>query len=818
MHQRTLLKIDPYFTELFFAGSEEGKDNASFIPIVDFPLPKSSEHYPEFYASVDGVQFRLGVIAILKEIVSYLDNKMAAYKEQVESFLLKYINYAGGDAGVNINNFIIYSQGVPFLKGIATLLKELNVSADKKSDLVEELLKHFGVCGPGVGRHIADTYLKLKAMQNIRDEFSLFRLEAAQQVVNMGLKTLDREYIGSDIHYVNAITNHYADVLGFRQLDDEYIKSCNEHILGYLYSYFNGYIRKALSLDSLLNKIIAALDLQNWITRLQKSYSENNMPVYNNTMASLEEKLAIYGQAILSVDSLLLIDDDFNIRGLQYDAIDKLKLNLINRFSESGYLIIFDWKTRQFSETLTLHYLLQQPINFFHVTFHGEVYPFTTFFRKAILHDWTEMTPLHEFLTLFVGYSLQFMEDLAKYTNSFEFANTKHIPEELDRLLNYLVLEGKECWFMLLNHMPEKIGIRFIKKLLTPYVDDAVIIEVVRIYYLYPLFEKRALIINGLLGNHDIKLTVDNTNHTLLHYASTLNLPLTAHYFIDKQADIEARDTSGKTPLFYAASANSSDVLGILLTNNADVDVTDNEGTTALMQACDKGNVEAVTTLLQYKARVDLVDNDNINALQFACGKGSLKIVNLLIDNHVDVNAFDVNVLEDSPLSLAVIGNHKDIVLALFNAGVVFNLRKKHIPKLFAMLDVEKDAVVIIKALNDLLDAYLKEMAAKQEIINLRLFNEEQMLGFLASVHDESQDSHAQDLKMRRCAKYAVAKAILNSLDLESSCSLVADSTTYESLLWKLSSQNSNRMTLFTETYFQLASKGLVKKDYFNIR
>lgn len=819
MHQRMLLKIEPYFTELFFADVDNSKDSVSFIPSVNFPLPQSSEQYPLFYASLAGVQFRIGAITLIKEMVSYLGDRLPLYKEHVEIFIHKYIDYAGGDAGININNFIIYSQGIPFLKGINDLLKELHISLDKKSDLVEELIKHFGVCGPGVSRHIADTYLKLKAMQNIRDEFSLFRLEASQQVVTMGLKTLEREYIGSDIHYVNAITNHYAAILGFRELEDAYIKSCNEHVLGYLYAYFNQFIRKALSLDNLLSKIIASLDLDNWVMSLQKAYAEHNMPAYNAAMTSIEERLAIYGHAELGVDALLLIDDDFVIKGLQYDAIEKIKINLVNRFSESGYLMAFDWKIMRFNDNFSMYYLLQQPMYFFYVTFHGVVHPFTRFFRNSILKNLPEKEVIHAKLTLLPGFLLQFLENLAKYTASVEFTNMLHSQEEIDRLLEYLLQEGKDCWYILLNHMSQQIGIKFIKKLLKNFVDDAVMMEVIHIYYFYPLFEKRALIINALLGNQDVRLVMDNNRYSVLHYACLLKLPLTAQFFIEQQADIEARDKAGKTPLFYAASANAPNVLRVLLMNQANVDAVDNQGKTALMLACEKGNSDAVVTLLQYGARVNLVDNDKIHALQYACACGSLTIVNLLLQYNANVNAYDADTLEDSPLSLAVDGGYKDIVYALFNAGVIFNLKKRSITKLFTMLDIENDSVVIIKAMNDLLDAYLKEVSAKQDIINLRLFNEEQMLAFLSVINsDDNTSCYDTDLTMRRCAKYAVAKAILDCLDLESSCSMVADSVSYESLLWNISKTNSYRISIFAETYFKLATKGLVKNDYLNMR
>jgi len=100
---------------------------------------------------------------------------------------------------------------------------------------------------------------------------------------------------------------------------------------------------------------------------------------------------------------------------------------------------------------------------------------------------------------------------------------------------------------------------------------------------------------------------------------------------IDKEALINACDSSGRTALMMASSGPYPAAVKILLDHNADPNLTDTEEHfTALMYAAAEGQMDVVKILLAYRADPAMKDVDGDDAMTFARNNGHNDIVSLL--------------------------------------------------------------------------------------------------------------------------------------------------------------------------------------------
>lgn len=133
-------------------------------------------------------------------------------------------------------------------------------------------------------------------------------------------------------------------------------------------------------------------------------------------------------------------------------------------------------------------------------------------------------------------------------------------------------------------------------------------------------------------GNPNIMC--DKYGSTLLHIVRS---PEVAEELIKFNADIEAKDASGRTPLCCAvANSNHLKVVEVLLSNGANVNVKMKAGTTPLYLA---RNLELTNILLSHGAEVNVVDNFGRAPIHSALidGKG-FDIFKALLEAGADVN------------------------------------------------------------------------------------------------------------------------------------------------------------------------------------
>ena len=212
---------------------------------------------------------------------------------------------------------------------------------------------------------------------------------------------------------------------------------------------------------------------------------------------------------------------------------------------------------------------------------------------------------------------------------------------------------------------------------------------------------------------NDLLNSFDDTQHTILHYASRFNrfkVLLALLRTSDRyDLNIDAKTDEGYTPLHYAARYISVEQNSLIIPEMSqedldnfevntdycsvasiqllidygrkkgqtfDINATDQYDQTALHHACLRGNYFGVKILLESGIDVDRRDNQNSTALHFACERGFITIVALLVEK-ADI------LLEDfegsTPFHLATVVGSEDIFKLLckkLNRGQIEALRE----------------------------------------------------------------------------------------------------------------------------------------------
>lgn len=149
---------------------------------------------------------------------------------------------------------------------------------------------------------------------------------------------------------------------------------------------------------------------------------------------------------------------------------------------------------------------------------------------------------------------------------------------------------------------------------------------------------------------------VDFNGNTPLHktviYSGQPDSPesLYAH-LLEKGADIEAKDNSGRTPLRVAVDRQQIRVVEFLIEKGAEVQTKDNNHSTPLHAAGAGGVTPIVRLLIKNGASVNAKDNSKFTPLaNAALNQGNQTIMKMLIDAGANVNekvVFGGNILHN---------------------------------------------------------------------------------------------------------------------------------------------------------------------------
>ncbi len=171
---------------------------------------------------------------------------------------------------------------------------------------------------------------------------------------------------------------------------------------------------------------------------------------------------------------------------------------------------------------------------------------------------------------------------------------------------------------------------------------------------------------------------------TPLFMAAQLNQVEVVRYFVSTgSCDI---DGGAISPLFIAAEVDNLEIVDILLEAGANPSKPLKNGIRPLFQACSTGNERVVVRMIRAGVDVNLACADHSTPLFIACQQGFVAIVRHLLQQNIarSLNARFGMGKGPTPLFIAALRDHPDIVEELIGAGADLSIRNEQVTPLMA--------------------------------------------------------------------------------------------------------------------------------------
>ncbi|KAM3549052.1 hypothetical protein MY1884_008914, partial [Beauveria asiatica] len=158
----------------------------------------------------------------------------------------------------------------------------------------------------------------------------------------------------------------------------------------------------------------------------------------------------------------------------------------------------------------------------------------------------------------------------------------------------------------------------------------------------------------------------DESGRTALGWAARQGHEAVVRLLLEKGAEIEAKE-SGRTALWWAARQGHEAVVRLLLEKGANCEAKDEYSQTALGLAANQGHEAVVRLLLEKGADCEAKDEYGRTALGLAANQGHEAIVRLLLKKGADCKAKDE--FSQTALGLAANQGHEAVVRLLLKKG-----------------------------------------------------------------------------------------------------------------------------------------------------
>ena len=135
----------------------------------------------------------------------------------------------------------------------------------------------------------------------------------------------------------------------------------------------------------------------------------------------------------------------------------------------------------------------------------------------------------------------------------------------------------------------------------------------------------------------------DSSGRTLLSYCAELGSNSICELLLDRGATVDVTDSNGCTPLLYCTQHESNSICKLLLDRGAMVDATDSSGHTLLSHCAERRNYLICELLLDRgaSADVDAADSSGRTLLSYCAELGSKSICKLLLDRGAAIDLAD---------------------------------------------------------------------------------------------------------------------------------------------------------------------------------
>ena len=136
---------------------------------------------------------------------------------------------------------------------------------------------------------------------------------------------------------------------------------------------------------------------------------------------------------------------------------------------------------------------------------------------------------------------------------------------------------------------------------------------------------------------------------------------------LEKGADVNYKDFSGKVPLSIAIENNDKNMISLLLEKGANIEYKDNNGCTPLLNAVASENIDMASFLLEKGAFINCKDSLGQTPLLVALRYNYKNMISLLLEKSAAINIFDSH--SKSALDFAIENEDLDLISFLLERG-----------------------------------------------------------------------------------------------------------------------------------------------------